>query len=60
MKMYFEPGERVRLSDRVFHPNFRGLTGTVKRTVKTRQIVEVLLDNGEEYGARPENLEAVS
>lgn len=60
MKMYYEPGERVRLSDRVLHPEFRGLVGTVKRTVKSRQIAEVVLDGGEEYGSRPENLEVIA
>jgi hypothetical protein len=59
MKMYYEPGERVRLSDRVLHPEFRGQTGSVKRTIKSRQMVDVILDNGEVYGARPENLEAI-
>lgn len=59
MKMYYEPGERVRLSDRVLHPEYRGKVGTVKRTIKSRQIVTVVLDSGEEYGSRPENLEAM-
>lgn len=59
MKMYYEPGERVRLSERVLHPEFRGRAGTVKRTIKSRQMVAVILDGGTEYEARPENLEAV-
>ena len=57
--MYYEPGERVRLSERVLHPEYRGKVGTVKRTIKTRQVVAVILDGGKEYDARPENLEAV-
>jgi hypothetical protein len=56
---YHEPGERVRLSERVLHPEFRGQSGTVKRTIKSRQMVTVILDSGTEYGARPENLEAI-
>jgi hypothetical protein len=56
---YHEPGERVRLSERVLHPEFRGQIGTVKRTIKSRQMVAVILDGGAEYDARPENLEAV-
>lgn len=59
MKTCYEPGERVKLSERVLHPEFRGQTGTVKRTVKSRQVVTVALDNGERYDARPENLEAI-
>lgn len=59
MKMYYEPGERVRLSERVLHPEYRGKVGTVKRTIKTRQMVAVILENGTEYDARPENLEAI-
>ena len=59
MKMYYNPGERVRLSERVLHPEFRGQIGTVKRTIKSRQMVAVILDSGTEYEARPENLDAV-
>jgi hypothetical protein len=57
--MYYAPGERVRLSERVLHPEYRGKVGTVKRTIKSRQMVAVILDSGTEYDARPENLEAV-
>lgn len=59
MKMYYEPGERVRLSERVLHPEYRGQAGIVKRTIKSRQMVAVILDSGTEYDARPENLEAI-
>lgn len=59
MKSY-DVGVRVRLSERIFHPEFRGQIGTVKRVIKSRQVVAVLLDNGKSYDARPENLELLN
>lgn len=56
----FNKGDRVRLAEKVLHPEFRGLTGTVKKTVKSRGVVTVICDNGKRYDALPENLEATS
>ena len=54
--MKHEIGNRVQLSERVFHPQFRGLCGTVKKVIKSRCLVDVLCDNGQSYQARPENV----
>ncbi len=51
----FNNGDRVRLTEKVLHPEFRGLTGTVKRVVKSRGVVTVICDNGKRYDTRPEN-----
>lgn len=50
-------GERVRLSEKVRHAEFRGVCGTVERTVKSRGVVVVRCDNGKRYDALPENIE---
>jgi hypothetical protein len=52
----FEPNMRVTLA-RVRHNDYRGLAGTVKRTVKSRNVVVIQCDNGKLYDANPENLE---
>ncbi len=52
----FSEGERVCLSEKVIHPEFRGLHGTVKRTIKSRGLVNVICDNGQRYDAFPENI----
>ncbi len=52
----FEKNMRVRLSDQVLHPEFRGLTGVVERTIKFRGVVVVRLDSGKRYDALPENV----
>ena len=55
--MEFNKGDRVLLTKKVRHPEFAGMTGTVKRTVKSRGIVTVICDNGQNYDAYPQNLE---
>jgi hypothetical protein len=49
-------GMRVRLSENVLHPQYRGLPGIVEKTIKSRRMVAVRLDNGERYSAFPENV----
>ena len=48
--------ERVRLSEKAQHPEFRGLSGVVEEIVKSRKMVVVRLNNGKRYGAYPENV----
>lgn len=50
------PGTRVRLADTVTHAEFKGMTGTVKRYIKSSKTVIVMCDNGKQYGAYPENV----
>jgi hypothetical protein len=38
------PGDKVRLLNTVRHPEVAGLTGTVKRAIKSRRVVTVILD----------------
>lgn len=54
-----EPGHRVRLTA-VRHKEFSGLTGKVKRPVKSRQIVTITLDDGRTYEAFPSNIERLT
>lgn len=56
----FNSGDRVRLTQGALHPEFRGLTGTVKRVVKSRGVVTVICDNGKCYDALPGNLEVIA
>lgn len=56
----FQKGDSVRLADTVRHAEFRGLQGTVKRTVKSRGVVTVNITiRGYEktYDALPENVQ---
>lgn len=55
-----EPGDQVRLRDTVRHKDVAGLTGTVKRAIKSRQIVSISLDNGSTYEAFPANVEPLT
>lgn len=53
-------GDKVRLTENVRHAEFRGLTGTIQRVIKSRKIVDVMCDNGKSYGALPENVEIIA
>lgn len=59
----FQVGQRVRLADDVRHAEFRGMIGTVRRLVKSRNVVVVegVTDSGFEkrYDADPGNVEAL-
>ncbi len=52
----FQPGMRVRLSENVLHTWYRNRLGIVEKTIKSRRMVAVRLDNGERYSAFPENV----
>jgi hypothetical protein len=52
----FVKGLRVRLSENVLHAEFRNLPGMVEKTVKSRRVVVVKLDNGRKYDAFPDNV----
>ncbi len=52
----FQPGMRVRLSENVLHTWYRNRLGIVEKTIKSRRMVAVRLDNGELYSAFPENV----
>jgi len=54
----FQPGDRVTLS-RVKHEEFRGQQGTVRRYIKSRNVVEIKLDDGKLYDSYPENLDKI-
>lgn len=56
----FNAGDRVHLSGKVLHAEFRGLRGTVVRSVKSRGVVVIHCDNGKRYDAFPENVELLS
>jgi len=51
------PGDRVRLLSTVRHQDVAGLAGTVRRAVKSRNVVSVNLDRGDSYEAFPGNVE---
>ena len=55
----FKQGDRVRLKDAVRHAEFRGMCGTVVRTVKSRGVVIIKDDTGNRYDALPENVELI-
>lgn len=59
----FHKGQTVVLAESVRHPEFRGLRGTVKRTVKSRNVVTVaVVVNGfnQTYDAMPTNVIAAT
>lgn len=56
MTTQIEPGERVTIGPNARHAEFRGLAGTVRRYIKSRDVVEVRLDNGRFYDAHPANV----
>jgi hypothetical protein len=56
----FKAGDRVKLSENVLHAEFRGLTGTVKRVIKSRNMVAVICDNGRRYDAFPTNVKLIA
>ena len=53
----FQPGDAVRLTEGVLHPEFRGLCGRVVKTVKTRGLVKVACSDGTTYEASPDHVE---
>lgn len=53
------PGDKVRLTDKVRHAEYRGMMGTVKKVIKSRNMVAVICDNGKRYDAFPENVEVI-
>lgn len=55
--MNFKQGDKVRLTENVLHEEFRGLLGTVKKTVKSRGVIEIQCENGKPYRAFPQNVE---
>jgi hypothetical protein len=50
-------GDKVRLTDKVLHPEYRGMTGTVKKVIKSRGVISVMCNNGKRYDAYPQNVE---
>jgi hypothetical protein len=52
-------GDRVRLSNNVLHPEFRGIMGTIKKIIKSRNVISVICDNGKRYDALPKNVEFI-
>jgi hypothetical protein len=50
-------GDKVRLTDKILHPEYRGLTGTVKKVIKSRGVISVMCNNGKRYDAYPQNVE---
>lgn len=55
----FDKDVRVCLTEKVLHPEFRGMTGTVKRVVKSWGVVTVVCDNDKRYDALLGNLEVI-
>jgi len=57
----FQIGERIGLADTVRHGEYRGAIGTVRRLIKSRNVVEVDtvngLGNNVLYDANPSNVE---
>ncbi len=53
----FSTGDRVRLTEKVLHPGFRNVCGTVIKTVKSRGVVVICCDNGKRYEALLKNVE---
>ena len=52
----FNVGDKVKLTT-VLHKEFSGMTGTVKKIIKSRGVITVICDNGERYDALPKNIE---
>lgn len=57
--MDIKVGDKVLLTEKVRHAEFRGLCGQVKQVVKTRGVVKIMCENGKRYEALPENIEVV-
>lgn len=55
----FAVGDTVRLNDGVRHKEYAGRIGQVRKTVKSRNVVCVIFDDGTTYDALPENVELV-
>lgn len=52
-------GDKVLLTEKVRHAEFRGLQGQVQRVIKSRGEVLVMCENGKRYYALPENLKVI-
>lgn len=52
-------GDQVILTDNVRHAEYRGMRGTIKRIVKSRNVITIVCENGEYYDALPENVRRV-
>jgi transcription antitermination factor NusG len=58
----FQIGQAVKLADTVRHPQYAGLAGTVKRVIKSRNVVGVevnLAGRFTTYEAIPNNVIAI-
>lgn len=58
-EILFSVGDQVRLTDKVFHKEYAGQVGTVKKIIKSRGLVCVALERGDMYEAYPENVEHI-
>lgn len=59
VEMDVKQGDKVRLTEKVRHEEYRGMTGYVNKVVKSRGVVVVLCENGKRYDAQPENVELI-
>jgi len=53
----FSAGDRVVLTQDTFHEWARGRTGTIKRILKDRNMVQIALTTGSVYNAHPRNVQ---
>jgi hypothetical protein len=52
-------GDRIRLTEKVLHAEFRGLCGTIIKVIKSRGMVAVQCENGKQYHALLKNVETL-
>lgn len=60
IRSLFPAGMKVRIINAVFEAHrsrYCNRVGTVTRAVKSKNLVWIEFPNGEQYGARPENIE---
>ena len=53
----FNIGNKVKLTENVLHEEYKGMTGIIKKIVKSKNVIEIICDNGKRYRAYPENVE---
>ncbi len=55
----FNIGDKVKLTDGVLHKEYAERIGTVKKLIKSRNVVKVAFADGQTYDAYPQNVQHV-
>lgn len=55
----FRIGDKVKLTSGVLHKEYAGLIGIVKKLIKRRNVVQIVLADGQIYDAHPQNVQHI-